>query len=169
MTREPTSGVVIGQVTDNNDPLDQGRIQVRFPWLGEDTEPRWLSVASSMGGADRGIFFMPEPGDEALVAFQQADFEHGYIVGFLWNPQHRPPTTSPDERVIMSREGHALRFLDSEGVAGNHGAVILQDNHGNALTMTNGVVGLYSRGHLDITATSITIQGRVVNPVGGPI
>lgn len=163
--REATQGVVIGRVTDNQDPDQEGRIQVVFPWLGDDT-PRWLHVSSPMAGAGRGLFMMPEVDDEALVAFQHGDFSHGYIVGFLWNPQHAPPTTSPDVRGLFSREGHALQLIDSESNAGNKGAVILSDAHGNAITMTNGVMSIVSRGHLNINAASITIAGRVVNPMG---
>lgn len=166
--REATKGVVIAQVTDNQDPQNEGRVQVSFPWLG-DVEPRWFSVASPMAGAGRGFFFMPEIGDEALVAFDHGDFDHGYIVGFLWNPQHRPPTTNPQHRELRSPAGHSIQMIDGAPNGGNSGAMIITDAHGNAITMTNGVVGIYSRGHLDITATSITINGRVVNPLGGPI
>ncbi len=167
--RAATNGVVIAQVTDNQDPDGIGRIQVRFPWLREDDQPRWLPVASPMAGPGRGLFVMPEPEDEALVAFEHGDFDHGYIVGFLWNEQHRPPTASPDERIIQSREGHKIRFLDAESVAGNRGALVVEDAHGNAVAMTNGVMRIYAQGHLDILASSMTIMNRPVNPVGGAI
>jgi phage baseplate assembly protein V len=166
--REPTSGVVIGQVT-SNDPNGEGKIEVRFPWLGESSEPRWCSVASPMAGADRGIYFMPEVGDEVLVAFDHGDFDHGYVIGFTWNPVNRPPSNSSDQRIIKSREGHTIRFLDSESVGGNHGALIIEDAHGNAITMTNGVITIFSRGHLDIRASTMTIMNRVVSPLGGVI
>ena len=167
--RSPTNGIVIGRVTNNVDSDNQGRIQVQFPWLGEDSEPRWCSVASIMAGTDRGLFFMPEVDDEVLVAFDHGDFDHGYVIGFTWNPQHQSPSTSPDQRMIRSREGHTVRFLDSESVAGNKGALIVEDAHGNTITMTNGIVTIFSRGHLDIKASTMTIMNRVVNPVGGVI
>lgn len=166
--RPATSGVVIARVVDNVDRENEGRVAVVFPWLG-DEEPRWLPVATPMGGAGRGLHMMPEPDDEALVAFEQGDFAHGYIVGFLWNPEHRPPTTSPDDRGLFSRSGHAVRFLDADEDGGDRGALLIVDAHGNAITMANGVVSISSLGLLRIEAATVTIQNRVVNPLGGPI
>ena len=166
--RSPVNGIVLGRVT-SNDPNGGGRIQVQFPWLGEDTEPRWCSVASAMAGAGRGLYFMPEVGDEVLVAFDHGDFDHGYVIGFTWNPVQQPPSTSPDQRIMRSREGHTIRLLDGAENGGNRGALIVEDAHGNAITMTNGVVTVFSRGHLNIQATSVSIMGRPVNPVGGAI
>jgi uncharacterized protein involved in type VI secretion and phage assembly len=165
---ELVNGVVIAQVTDNNDPEGAGRIEVTFPWL-DDAEPRWLPVASAMAGAGRGLFVMPEPGDEVLVAFEHGNFDHGYVVGFLWSPKNQPPTTSPDDRTFVSREGHKLQFLDSAGTGGNHGALVIMDAHGNAIVMTNGVIGISTPGILRINAATVTIQDRVVNPLGSVI
>jgi uncharacterized protein involved in type VI secretion and phage assembly len=166
--RAPTPGVVIGCVTDNQDPDNEGRIAVAFPWLG-DTVSRWLPLATPMGGAGRGLHMLPEPEDEALVAFQHGDFNHGYILGFLWNAKHSPPTTSPDDRGLFSRAGHQIRFLDMDGTGGNWGALLIVDAHGNMVTMANGVMTVSAVGHLNIEAASMSIMGRQVNPMGGAI
>lgn len=163
-----TRGVVIATVTNNNDPDNEGRVEVIFPWLGDEVG-RWLPVASHYAGPDRGLFMMPEIGDEALVAFDQGQIDHGYIVGFLWNPQHPPPAENPDVNTIRSRMGHNLTFLDAEERDGNKGVLMLTDAHGNSITMTNGVVSIYSGGHLSIDAASISLHGRMVRPIGAVI
>lgn len=167
--REGTAGVVIGKVTNNSDPEHLGQVEVRFPWLGEDSPPRWCSVASVMAGPDRGVFFMPEPEDEVLVCFQQGDWDHGFIVGFVWNPVQPPPSADERQRMIRSKNGHTIRFVDSTQVGGNRGALILEDGHGNTVTMTNGVVTINSRGHLDLRGSTMSIMGRPVSPIGGDI
>lgn len=164
-----TSGIVIGQVTNNEDTSGEGKIEVHFPWLGTSSPTRWCNVASAMAGPDRGLFFMPEVGDEVLVAFDHGDFDHGFIVGFTWNPVSAPPTTSPNERIIRSREGHTIRFLDAHPSGGNHGALVIEDAHSNTITMTNGVITVRSGGHLEINARTMRIMNRVVCPVGGEI
>lgn len=162
------SGVVIATVVDAEDPDDEGRVQVLFPWLG-DERARWLPVASPFAGPDRGLFMMPEAGDEVLVAFDHGQIDHGYIIGFLWNQQHSPPSPSKDLRGIVSREGHGLRFYDAEATQGNRGVLLLSDAHGNAVAMTNGVLSIFCAGQISIDAPTVTINGRVVRPIGGPI
>ena len=69
-------GVVIGVVADMEDPLGQGRIKLSFPWMADSQSSAWAPVAAPMAGSERGQWFMPEEGDEVLVAFEQGDFEH---------------------------------------------------------------------------------------------
>lgn len=167
--REPTSGVVIGRVTQNADPDHVGRVEVEFPWLGEGTPRRWCSVASIMGGGGRGAFFMPEVNDEVLVAFQHGDWDHAYVIGFLWNPVQPPPAEDPRQRVLQSVNGHAVRFLDSTPAGGGRGALIIEDANGNSITMANGQLTIRCLGRLSIEAPAITILGRAVRPGPDPI
>ena len=53
----------------------------------------WAPVAAPLAGKKRGAFFMPELGDEVLVAFEHGDFDHPFIIGFLWNGVDTPPET----------------------------------------------------------------------------
>jgi uncharacterized protein involved in type VI secretion and phage assembly len=162
-------GIALGRVTDNHDREGQGRVEIEFVMLGPEAPRRWCYVASPAAGGDRGFFFMPEIHDEVIVAFDHGNFDHSYIIGYPWNPVQPPPSTHPSERMIRSREGHTIRFVDSQPNGGNHGALIIQDAHGNVVTMTNGVMTIQSKVHLNINAVSMTIMGRPVNPLGGEI
>lgn len=110
-------GVVTGLVEDVDDPLAEGRIRVRFPWLPGENQSYWAPVATLMSGNGRGSWIMPEVGDEALVAFEQGDVNHPVVLGFLWNGRDRPPN---DERTVSIRRlktvsGHVLEFDDRPG------------------------------------------------------
>lgn len=167
--RAASSGVVVGRVTANADPDHVGRVEVEFPWLGEGTPRRWCSVASIMGGTGRGAFMMPEVHDEVLVAFQQGDWDHAYVIGFLWNPVQQPPSQDPRQRVIRSVNGHAIRFLDSTPTGGDQGAMVIEDANGNSITLGNGHISIRSRGQVTIDAPSVSIMGRPVRPGPDPI
>jgi uncharacterized protein involved in type VI secretion and phage assembly len=162
-------GLSLGVDTDNNDPESEGRVEVRIKALGDESPTRWCSVVSVAAGGDRGIFFAPEVDDEVIVAYEEGDFDHAFIIGYPWNPVQMPPTTSPNERIIRSREGHTIRFVDSPENGGSRGALIIQDSHGNAITLSNGVMTLNAKVHLQIQAKTMTIMGRPVSPVGGAI
>jgi len=112
------TGVVIGIVTNNNDPDRLGRVKMRFPWLSASTESHWARVATPMAGHGRGFYFLPEVDDEVLVLFERGDVRFPFVIGALWNGKDQAPAGNSDGknalRVIKSRSGHLIRFDDSE-------------------------------------------------------
>jgi uncharacterized protein involved in type VI secretion and phage assembly len=112
----PIPGVVIGVVTSLEDPDDLGRVRVTFPWMNESEPTSALArIAAPMSGGGRGLQFMPEIDDEALVAFDHGDFRRPYVLGFLWNGREKPPSSEPATRVIKTVSGHVLEFDDTDG------------------------------------------------------
>ena len=112
------TGVVIGIVTNNQDPDRLGRVKVRFPWLSGSTESHWARVATPMAGNGRGLYFLPEVDDEVLVLFERGDVRFPFVIGALWNGKDPAPADNGDGknalRVIKSKSGHLIRFDDSE-------------------------------------------------------
>lgn len=110
-------GIVVGLVTNNEDPEKLGRVKVKIPRLSDEDETDWARVASFMAGKDRGGFYLPEVDDEVLVAFEYGDIGMPYVIGSLWNGKDTPPETNEDGknniRVIKSRCGHKITFDDS--------------------------------------------------------
>jgi uncharacterized protein involved in type VI secretion and phage assembly len=125
-----------------NDPDGQGRIEVQFPWLSDSLRSSWAPVAAPLAGKQRGVFFMPEIDDEVLVAFEHGDFDHPFIVGFLWNGVDTPPETTNKNRIIKTPGGHELRFEDTDGAK----KIILKSSSGQTIT-------------LDDSDGSITLEG----------
>lgn len=111
------NGVVVGIVTNNRDPDGMGRVKLKFPWLSDDNESYWARIATFMTGKEFGSFFLPEVGDEVLVAFEHGDINHPYVVGSLWNGEDNPPEDNSDGenniRKIRSRNGHQITFDDT--------------------------------------------------------
>jgi uncharacterized protein involved in type VI secretion and phage assembly len=112
------SGVVVGIVTNNQDPWGMGRVKVKLPHFGEADESNWARIAVPMAGQGRGIYFLPEVGDEVLVAFERANPRFPFILGALWNGKEQPPAKNDDGnndvRIIKSRSGHVIRFTDNK-------------------------------------------------------
>ena len=162
------AGVVVGLVTNNQDPEGQARVKLRFPWLSDDQESNWARLAMPMAGKDRGLFLMPEVGDEVLVMFEQGDVNHPYVIGSLWNGTDTPPIPASQavngsgavvQRVFKTRAGHTVIFDDSDdspGIqiidkTGNNKIVI--DSKDNKLTIElDGDVKLTSKGKIEIEA-----------------
>jgi uncharacterized protein involved in type VI secretion and phage assembly len=140
-------GVAVGLVIDNKDPQGLGRVRLKFPALSDDEIGHWARIAVLMAGADRGTFFLPEVGDEVLVAFEQGDIVRPYVLGGLWNGKDKPPEANADGknnlRLVKSRSGHLIRLDDSDGaekieiVDKSGGNSVTIDTASNAITITS--------------------------------
>jgi uncharacterized protein involved in type VI secretion and phage assembly len=113
------TGVVVGVVTNNQDPDGFGRVKVKFPWLSDVDESDWARIAAPKAGNKRGFYFLPEVDDEVLVAFEHGDVRFPYVLGALWNGKDAPPATNGDGknnvRLIQSRSGHVIKLNDEDG------------------------------------------------------
>lgn len=128
-------GVAVALVTQNKDPDGLGRVKVRYPWHSQPTESYWARIAVPMAGNNRGAEFLPEVGDEVLVAFEREDPRFPYVLGGLWNGKDKPPETNAngqnDIRVIKTRKGHTLLFDDNT----SKGRIELKLNDGKKLVI----------------------------------
>ncbi|MEW6366065.1 MAG: phage baseplate assembly protein V [Acidobacteriota bacterium] len=115
-------GLTPARVAANNDPDGRGRIKVQYFWQ-EDGQSEWARMMTPHAGADRGFYFMPEVGDEVLVAFQEGDPERPVVLGCLWNGVDRAPTEefwgdehgNDDVKRIVTKSGHRIQLVDKEG------------------------------------------------------
>jgi len=112
------NGLVVAIVTNNKDPEGTGRIKIVYPWNKDEGESYWARIMSFMAGDDKGGLFLPEVGEEVLVAFEQGDMESPIIIGALWSGKDRPPEKNSDGKnnikMIKTRSGHEIRFDDSK-------------------------------------------------------
>jgi len=112
-------GVAVGVVANTKDEEGLGRVKVDLPWRGEaGDESHWARIATLMAGNGYGSFFIPDVGDEVLVAFEHGDINHPYVIGALWNGVDKPPESNADGknniRKIKSRSGHEIIFNDDD-------------------------------------------------------
>jgi uncharacterized protein involved in type VI secretion and phage assembly len=168
-------GVAIAVVTQNRDPDGLGRVKLKFSWESQERESDWARCAVPMAGKDRGTYFLPEVGDEVLVAFEREDMRFPYVLGALWNGQDAPPDNNSDgkndRRVIKSRKGHTLTFDDGDQVSvelrlqdgkhlkiDDHG-LLLEDGKGNKVSIqSSGAISIEATQSLTLKAPSITLD-----------
>lgn len=134
-------GVAAAVVCENKDDSGLGRVKVRYPWHSQPTSSYWARVATPMAGKSRGVYIMPEVGDEVLVAFDRGDVRFPYVIGSLWNGVDRAPTTNADGenniRQIKTGKGHTLTFDD-----GRRGAIRLELSDGKKLQIDDDGISL---------------------------
>jgi uncharacterized protein involved in type VI secretion and phage assembly len=173
-------GLVPAIVTDNNDPDAQGRVLVRFPWLGPKADTpavsTWAPVVQFGAGNGRGAMFIPEVDDEVLVGFDHGNVDHPYVLGGLYNGVDQPPLQDDlidtsvgkvNQRGFVSRLGHQIVFLDSDAKSGitlktAQGKISLElsEANGELHITVDGKVLIESTGDLQLTAQgSLQLSG----------
>src|SRR5947208_3370456 len=108
-------GIVAAKVAS----IDQdGSYRLEYLSMGDGQSSSPARVMMPMAGNKRGMHFLPEPGDEVVVAFENGDLCLPIILGAVWNSDSPVPTqadASPtnNTRTIVSRKGHELTFDDT--------------------------------------------------------
>ena len=116
------NGVVLGVVTANyanKAPGEmQGRICVEIPVRDTDAnELKWARVAAAASGKRWGHYFLPEVGDQVLLAFENGSIERPYVIGCI--PEDSNPflknAADSDNRYkrIVTKNGNTLQFEDA--------------------------------------------------------
>jgi phage protein D/phage baseplate assembly protein gpV len=101
--RDFTRHMVVGLVTNVNDPDKTGRVKVKFPTLPTQSTPlesTWARVVTLAAGADRGVLMLPEVDDEVVVAFENGDARRPLVVGAVFNGKAKP-----GDELTQSQDG----------------------------------------------------------------
>jgi uncharacterized protein involved in type VI secretion and phage assembly len=185
-------GVVQGIVTDVEDQQGkEGRVKVQFPWFDDQMETEWCRVRQFYAGNGYGAFFVPEKGDEVLVAFIHGDMRLPVILGGLYNGKDKPPSyrsSSQDQKMIRTKGKHELLFDDSRGkervriktnsghtvdlsdfekkvtVQSNGGQSVVLDDSAQTITLkaSGQTITLNASGEITLKATSVLIEATSI-------
>jgi phage baseplate assembly protein gpV len=126
-------GIAIAKVTGR---MDDGRYELRFLSMGGDAPSAPARMMMPNAGNKRGMYWMPEIGDEVVVGFENGDSNAPIILGALYNaesptPDQAKPSGDNNVRTIVSRSGHEITLDDSPG----SGKIKLKTKDGRSLTL----------------------------------
>ena len=112
-------GVMTGIVAKNYDANMPGRVCVTIPVRDKDAnELQWARMAMTSGGKNWGHYFLPEVGDQVLLAFEQGNIEKPYIIGCVAKDTDRFLNRCTDEKnqykKIVTKNGNTILFEDNQ-------------------------------------------------------
>lgn len=162
------NGVSVATVINNIDSTGEARVQLMLPWLPGFFP--WARVSTPMAGMLRGTFFIPQFGDEVLVAFNQGDVREPYVLGSLWNTIDRPPALLPTDAVTQRRIrtplGHELSFdevTQSVTLSSNTFSTVTLDPLKAEISTPLAKVAIGKGGDVTISAaTKLTLTATVI-------
>lgn len=177
-------GVFPALVIDNVDPINLGRVQVRFQLIGVTSEP-WARMVTLMAGENRGTWFIPDVGDEVLVAFEAGDVRQPYIIGSMWDATRLPPETmarNNNKKLLRSRNGVRVILDDQSSqesfivetpggqrvtLKDGPGLIEIMDSNGNSVRLESSGITVNVSSKVTINATTIEISSGMVTVNSG--
>jgi phage protein D/phage baseplate assembly protein gpV len=81
--------IIVGVVTNNNDPEKLGRVKISLPSVSE-VETFWAPVLVPSAGNQRGISMLPVAGEQVIVAFENGDPSFPLVLGSVFNGRDKP-------------------------------------------------------------------------------
>jgi hypothetical protein len=177
-----------GRVTDNQDPVNRGRIQVEVPGIrqedpagGADSSTAYLAWAVPC--LPPGFFVIPDVDALVWVEFGGGDLDYPIWTGVWYRSEGTPQNVdgeypTPEQKVIRTTSGQVIQLEDTEGEertilrdeANDHRVTMdaegirLEDAHGNRVVMdADGIRVEDAAGN----ALTLTASGIVAAESGG--
>ena len=169
----------LGQVTDNADPDQRGRIKVRL--LAASVEV-WAGVVAPSAGPGYGACFIPRRDEIVVLAFITPDLP--LVLGSLWTgsgsaPQDADPPE--DHYVVRTPAATVMEFDDNGGpkveikTRGGYRITITESNGGEiqiergaqSVTLTSSDIDVRSGGNVNVNASQVTINASMMQVNAG--
>jgi uncharacterized protein involved in type VI secretion and phage assembly len=153
------SSVVIGIVTNNQDPDNLGRVRVKYPSLSNEDEGWWARIASTAAGKDRGVLMLPQKDDEVLIAFEHDDPRKPYVLGSVWNAKDTPGDLVEQKGSFVLQSDQKINMKAKQDIAVKGDQNFKLETTGNQTAKAQGDFKQESKS-IDMKAsTSASIKG----------
>jgi phage baseplate assembly protein gpV len=130
----------------------------------------WARLATLSAGNERGTWFLPEIGDEVVVAFERGDPKLPIVVGSLWSPGDAPPETGPErtERTTIRTRSGALIRIEEPSTA--PATITVDTSAGDTIRVGPVGIDIRSSGIVNISAAArVDIDASIIEASAGTI
>jgi phage protein D len=170
--------LVVGIVTNNNDPEGLARVRVKYPTLDDQNEGAWARVVAVGAGNQRGQLMLPQVGDEVLVGFEGGDPHTPYILGALWNGKDKPKTEhwdpkgegKPDGSYVLRSPKLIDMVADGDiNIKTTPKGNMLVEVKGQELTLVCGQAKIVMKrtGEIQIVGSNVSVEGQATAKLKG--
>lgn len=156
-----------GKVTDNQDPLQLGRVRAGVPDVLGDQESGWALPCFPATGSGMGVFALPKKDARVWIEFEHGDPDYPVWSGAWYSDASELPTAlmvppmQQDGKVILRTSGgHSILLDDTPG----KGGITLETSGGQKIAMTAQGIEIDNG-----TGSKVTMQGPQVNVNNGAL
>lgn len=183
--------LVLGVVTNNQDPDSLGRVRLKLPTLSDSAETWWSHVVMPGAGTERGFSMVPDVNDLVVVALPESAAEAPWVLGGLHHPKVKTPATKEQIKAAtamwVSKSGMTVQLVEKQGSesirlsiryaegSDEDSIVIAKDtskgisisSKGPVAITADGDVTVKAKGKADVTADQdVSVKGMNVSITG---
>lgn len=175
-------GLQIGKVLKlEGDPEGLSRVQIELPVMQAETRGVWARLLQFHASSGFGAFFLPEIGDEVVVAHFNNDPSHPVVLGSLYSSQRKPPYVLEDKnntKAIVTRCMARIEINDEDKVitvttpaknkvvlSDKDKSILVQDQNNNKVELNPSGITIDSPKDIKISAKG-TISIDAVGKIG---
>ena len=123
-------------VVSNEDPKKLGRVQVKMNWQSGSMQTSWIRVLTPDAGTsdkvstNRGFVFIPEKGDQVMVAFRYDDPNRPFVLGSLFHGKSGTGGGGSNKTKSLTTRSGCTVTLDDE-----KGSITIADPTGSTIVL----------------------------------
>jgi uncharacterized protein involved in type VI secretion and phage assembly len=156
-----------GTVTDNNDPLNTGRVAVQVPDVSNVQTSTWAMPCAHFAGSQSGFFSVPPIGASVWVEFEQGNSDYPIWSGCFWGSAAEVPplaTSAPPgvQAIVLQSVGQNTLMISD--VPGSAGGILLKSSSGASIAINDtGITITNGQATIQIVGPSVIVnQGALV-------
>jgi uncharacterized protein involved in type VI secretion and phage assembly len=152
-----------GQVLENVDPLETGRILVMVPDVSNVIPSTWATPCLPYAGIQSGMFVVPEIGSTVWIEYEQGDPDYPIWTGCFWGTVAQVPAlalaTPPGVPQVLIQTPLQNSLLISD-LPGPTGGILLKSTTGALISISDvGIVISNGQGAtIEMTGPAVTIN-----------
>lgn len=156
-----------GQVTDNQDPRNMGRIRARVPEVLDDVETGWALPCAPYSGDKTGVFTVPAEGAGVWIEFEAGEVSRPIWSGCWWSSGQLPTdqegtAATPDLKILRSEQGLMVALHDDSK------SLAVSDENGSNLMLIevqSGKITVKATGKVVVEAPQIELVENAAHPL----
>jgi len=151
-----------GKVTDNNDPLQIGRIRAKVPAVFDEEVTGWALPSMPYAGSGVGFFFVPPTDANVWIEFEGGNADYPIWTGCFWTAGETPAVPSLPFVKLIKTDTATIKLDDTPGMGG----ITIETSTGLKIVMNIGGIELSNgAANIKLTPASVSVNNGALEVI----
>ncbi len=162
MSTQRFYGKYRGKVTENMDPLMQGRIRSKVPAVFGDEDTGWALPCVPYAGSGVGFFFVPPVDANVWIEFEGGNPDYPIWTGCFWGTGETPAVPAMPTTKIIKTDTATIKLDDIPGAGG----ITIETTTGLKLVMNvTGIELSNGAANVKLTPASVSVNNGALEVI----